>query len=372
MKEALVSPFLEVKIDDTPIPILEPGEVVIKVICAGCNPKDWKYPAYSKVTANSGDDVAGVVAEVGENVVEFRPGDRVAAFHQMRARGGAFAEYAIAPATTTFHIPGHITFEEVNLKLLLDINKDTNAQQAATIPLASFTAAIALYHNLDLPLPWKPSTAKLPLLIYGGGSAIGMFAIKLALKSNLHPLIVVAGKSLNIVEPMLDSSKGDTVVDYRAGPDAVVQKVQKALAKLDVGPPLHAFDTISEKGSFQTLAKLVAPNGHITVVLPEGDYTSIQKSIQTSLTYVGVVHTEGPDPSKLKGIRHVAVGDAKDMGFIFSRYFGRGLQEGWLSGHPHELIPHGLNGLPVALCNLRDGKASAVKYVIRPGETTES
>jgi NADPH2:quinone reductase len=199
-----------------------------------------------------------------------------------------------------------------------------------------------------------------------------MFAIKLALQSNLHPLIVVAGKSLNTVASMLDSSKGDTVVDYRDGSDAVVQTVQKSLAKLNVGLPLNAFDTISENGSFQTLAKLVAPNGHITVVLPEGDYTSIPNSIKTSLTYVGVVHTEGPDPLKVKGIRYVPAGNAKDFGFVFSRYFGRGLQEGWFSGHPHEVIPNGLNGLSVALRNLRDGKASAVKYVIRASETTES
>jgi NADPH2:quinone reductase len=115
MKEALVSPLLVVEIIDTPIPKPKPGEVIIQVICAGCNPKDWKYPVYSEVTANSGDDVAGIISEVGEEVVEFRPGDRVAAFHQMRTSGGAFAEYAIAPATTTFHIPDRTTFEEVSL-----------------------------------------------------------------------------------------------------------------------------------------------------------------------------------------------------------------------------------------------------------------
>jgi NADPH2:quinone reductase len=121
MKEALVSPVLTIEIVDTPIPTPGPKEVLIKVICAGCNPKDWKYPAFSKVTANSGDDIAGEVAEVGEGVVEFRRGDRVAAFHQMRTRGGAFAEYAIAPTATTFHLPKHTSFEEVSLLSLLDI-----------------------------------------------------------------------------------------------------------------------------------------------------------------------------------------------------------------------------------------------------------
>jgi NADPH:quinone reductase-like Zn-dependent oxidoreductase len=113
MKEALVSSDLSVKLVNSPIPEPGPEEVLIKVICAGCNPKDWKYPAYSRTTANSGDDVAGEIAKVGEGVFEFRIGDRVAAFHQMRTRGGVFAEYAIAPASTTFHLPEKVSFEEV-------------------------------------------------------------------------------------------------------------------------------------------------------------------------------------------------------------------------------------------------------------------
>jgi len=62
---------------------------------------------------NSGDDIAGFVEEVGENVLEFRKGDRVAAFHEMTKPNGSFAEYAIAPAHTTFHLPDTTTFEEV-------------------------------------------------------------------------------------------------------------------------------------------------------------------------------------------------------------------------------------------------------------------
>ena len=40
-----------------------------------------------------------------------QPGDRVAAFHEMGGPGGAYAEYALAWAYTTFHLPKNITFE---------------------------------------------------------------------------------------------------------------------------------------------------------------------------------------------------------------------------------------------------------------------
>lgn len=46
---------------------------------------------------NTGDDIAGTVEAVGEDVVGFNKGDRVAAFHEMTTSHGAFAEYAIAP-----------------------------------------------------------------------------------------------------------------------------------------------------------------------------------------------------------------------------------------------------------------------------------
>ena len=58
-----------------------------------------------------GDDIAGTVHAVGPGVTEFRPGDRVAAFHELGTPGGSFAEYAIALDHTTFHIPDKTSFE---------------------------------------------------------------------------------------------------------------------------------------------------------------------------------------------------------------------------------------------------------------------
>jgi len=54
---------------------------------------------------------------------------------------------------------------------------------------------------------------------------------------------------------------------------------------------------------------------------------------------------------------------------VMFRFFGRGLQEGWFKGHPYEVVPGGLGGVEGALKNLKEGRASAVKYVFRIGET---
>lgn len=83
MKEAIVHPGPKVTITDSPIPTPNDDQLVIKVIVSGSNPKDWKLPEWMNKTGNSGDDIAGIVHEVGKNVYEFKPGDRVMAFHEM-------------------------------------------------------------------------------------------------------------------------------------------------------------------------------------------------------------------------------------------------------------------------------------------------
>lgn len=108
MKEVLISVgpggALSSQIVDSPIPVPGPQQVVIRNVVAGTNPKDWKYPVIMHQMAkgdvskqpkpqNSGDDVAGYVHAVGDEVTEFHVGDRVAAFHEMRSPHGAFAEY---------------------------------------------------------------------------------------------------------------------------------------------------------------------------------------------------------------------------------------------------------------------------------------
>lgn len=49
-----------------------------------------------------GDDVAGVIHEVGFGITEFKRGDRVAAFHGPRDPHCTFAEYTVVEANNTF------------------------------------------------------------------------------------------------------------------------------------------------------------------------------------------------------------------------------------------------------------------------------
>jgi NADPH2:quinone reductase len=249
----------------------------------------------------------------------------------MMTPGGSFAEYAVGWSWTTFRIPHTLSFED-----------------AATLPLAAMTAAIGLHQRLGLPDPWTPAKEASPLVVYGGASAVGAYVIKLARLANIHPIIAVAGRGMQFVEGLIDRSKGDAIVDYRAGDDAVVKGIKDALK----GAKLHyAYDAVSEHNSYTNIVQVLEPKGHLTLVLPGKEYEGIPDTVQKTITQVGEAHK----------------GD-KEFAYVYFRYLARGLAEGWFSPHPYEIVHGGVEGVEEGLRNLKEGKASAVKYVFKIGD----
>lgn len=370
MKSVAIAPDLKVTIQEVDFPSLpSPDHLIIQVVVSGCNPKDWAMPqrcmpsvslmlschanAFSAVPGSpQGDDIAGIVHSVGSNVTEFRPGDRVASFHEMFTEYSSFGEYAIGRADTTFHLPPSVSFEE-----------------AATIPLAATTAALGLYQRLALPVPWRPAQERLPLVIYSAASAVGAFAVKLAKLSNIHPLICVAGNGCDFVQKLIDPARGDVVLDYRQGSEAIVRGMKAALH--DGEKLIYAFDAVADKGSFQNIAQVMDHHrGKLTVVLARKEYKGVPSTVDLTFTQVGKVHGDHypalRNEQKLEG----ELGD-QDFGAILYRFFGRGLAKGWFTGHPYEVREGGLSGIEGALKDLQAGKASAVKYVFRIADPPE-
>ncbi|PGH27365.1 hypothetical protein AJ80_00843 [Polytolypa hystricis UAMH7299] len=353
MKEVMNHAGPTAKIVDSPIPEPSDNQVLIKVVVAGSNPKDWKVPDWAaagdstyelikraKNGSNQGDDIAGIVEKVGSNVVEFKAGDRVAAFHEMGTPGGAYAEYALAESHTTFHLPKHTSFEE-----------------AATIPLAALTAVVSLYAHHQFPYPWSPAEKPTPFIVYGASTAVGSFAIKLACSSNIHPIIAIAGKGSHYVETLIDRSKGDTIVNYRDGQDATVKGIKEGLERAgqSVTTARHALDAIIIPQSAEVLKQCINPDGGRIDFILANDL-DVSPAIK-SVTSVGSVHN-------MSGFAGNEL-----LGFMMSRYFARALQLKNFSGHPYEIRAGGLEGVEQALKDLKAGKASATKYVFRIADT---
>lgn len=171
-------------------------------------------------------------------------------------------------------------------------------------------------------------------------------------------IIAVAGNGIPYVETLLDKTQGDAVVDYRAGPTQLVADIKSALSNSGTTLPLrHAFDAVSEKGSHAAVVAVLAPDARVTNVLP------IERFAPPGFAY----------PATYRATEWSMVGDVhgpqKEVGFVYFRWIFRKIAEGAFSAHPHQVVPGGLAGVAEGLTNLREGRASAVKYVFRIGET---
>ncbi|EKG12906.1 Alcohol dehydrogenase superfamily zinc-containing [Macrophomina phaseolina MS6] len=240
----------------------------------------------------------------------------------------------------TSHIPDNVSFEE-----------------ASTIPLAGLTAVVGNYIRLGLPEPWKPATEKVPFLVYGAASAVGAFAIKLARLSNIHPIIGVAGRGIPYAESLIDKAKGDVIIDYRNGNEAVVSGIKDALKNAGASHIYHAFDAVSDNGSHNDVVAVLAPEGRVTYVFP------LEHTAPPGFSY----------PKTYKSAEFSNVADAygkhRQEGFIYLRWLFRMAMEGKFAPHPHEVVPGGLAGVSQALQNLKAGKASAIKYAFKVPDT---
>lgn len=225
------------------------------------------------------------------------------------------------------------------------------------------TAALGVFSRLELPDPWSPSNQDIPVLISGGATAVGSFAVKLATKANIHPLIVVAGNGAAYVETLIDRSKGDTIVDYRRGADAMVEETRAILSAGGIPKLAHVFDAVCAHESTKNIIRIIGHQGptKVACVLPLSDdqlLSSLPPTVELLQTNVKSVHGQS-------GARP---GD-KDFGYVYFRFFGKGLQEGWFTAHPYQVREKGLEGVESALRDLKEGKASAMKYVFRIDQT---
>ena len=229
------------------------------------------------------------------------------------------------------------------------------------------TAAFGLFQRLYLPPPWHPTLTPIPVIIYGAASAVGSYAIQLARQANIHPLICVAGRGIPHVESLIDKSKGDVVLDYREGDGKLVKELRTAVQNAG-GKVEYALDAVSANGSYVNICEVLDhQTGKITLVLLGKEYKEIPSTIEKSLTTVTSAHI-GADLDPWQKKTGAMTGN-EEFAMAFFRYFGRGLQKGFFKGHPYEVVPGGLGGVQGALQNLKDGKASAVKYVFRLEDT---
>ena len=141
------------------VPDLRPGrgEVLIKVAAAGVNRADvlqaaGHYPPPPGASETIGMEVAGVVAELGDDVTKWSAGQPVCAL----LAGGGYAEYTAVPAGQVMPIPDGVDLHD-----------------AAGLP----EVACTVWSNLVLTAHLISGQL---VLIHGGASGVGSHGIQIA------------------------------------------------------------------------------------------------------------------------------------------------------------------------------------------------
>jgi NADPH:quinone reductase-like Zn-dependent oxidoreductase len=229
------------------------GEVLIKNHYASSNPVDWKMQKFGYFVKDFpvilGNDVSGEIEEVGEGVTEFKKGDKVWAYlpllSDMALKHGGYQEFSISTHTSVAKIPSTITLEE-----------------GATLGLTAATAALGLFQDLHIPRPTNPPTKTDEIiLVWGGSSAVGGFAIQLAALAGYKVFTTTSPKHFEYVKKLGASE----AFDYNDS--EVVSKIKKAGG----GHIKNVFDAISENGSIEKSVEIL-DQGKVLITLqePEG------------------------------------------------------------------------------------------------------
>lgn len=206
-------------VEEIPRPEPRADEVLVEVRACALNHLDvWTRKGIPGMTLAMphvlGNDVAGVVAEVGELVTGVSPGDRVllspgvscgrcaqclagddnlCPAYDMLGYGlpGGYAEYVVAPGRNAHPIPLGLSFE-----------------QAAAIPLTFLTA----WHMLVARARLKPGE---DVLVLAAGSGVGTAAIQIA---KLFGARVIATASSEEKLAKARELGADDTIDYVAEP----------------------------------------------------------------------------------------------------------------------------------------------------------
>lgn len=146
--------FSGLSVQDVPVPVVGEGEVLVRVKAASVNFPDLlmsqgRYQMKPELPFTQGMECAGIVETVGEGVSAFSPGDRVVGGNKT----GAFAEFALLPASSLSLVPDNMGFAE-----------------AAAYPAAYLTAYVALVRRANL----QPGET---LLVHGASGGVGMAAV---------------------------------------------------------------------------------------------------------------------------------------------------------------------------------------------------
>ncbi|KAI8826835.1 chaperonin 10-like protein [Fimicolochytrium jonesii] len=241
-KAVIVKEKGQLVIESVPELTVSDSQVLIKSKAVSINPIDWKMSNFGFLIESwptrLGYDVSGEITKVGSKAAErgFKAGDKVFAL----TTGNAFGEYSTAEAIRTFKLPSNLSFED-----------------GATFPTALSTAVYTLFADDGLKLA-RPNThtrwfAPEYVVIWGGATSVGMYAVQLASAAGYNVIATASPKNHELVRSLGASH----VVDYKR--DDVVEEIKK----LTAGRARAGLDLVGHGDAIGKLSQVLRANADI-------------------------------------------------------------------------------------------------------------
>ncbi|TGO50893.1 hypothetical protein BOTNAR_0375g00010 [Botryotinia narcissicola] len=236
-----------------PIPTPKENEVLIKSTSVGINPHDSKVQDKNifqlPIPTTLCNDVTGVITAKGDDVSGFELGDHVFGYPRFEIDAEGSQQYALLEVGCFAKVPSNITDD-----------------QAATLPVNLFASTISFWSDkaFGFPAPWADNktfdASSQDVVILGGGTSCGKFAIQVAKITGFGKIVVVASRS-NTDE--LKSYGATHVIDRHGADSEVKARVQEAVGDEIV----YVYDPVNLEHSFATSLLSEKKRGKVITLL---------------------------------------------------------------------------------------------------------
>jgi L-iditol 2-dehydrogenase len=243
MRAAVYRGVNDVRVESVPVPKIGPGELLVRVHTCGICGTDLKKIASGSHSAPRifGHETSGIVAAVGEGVIQFKAGDRVAVFHHIPCgecyycRHKTFAQcetYKKVGCTAGFEPSGGGFAEYVRVMDRIVNHGTVRIPDGVSFEQACFVEPVNTCMKGIEALQLIPGES---VLIIGQGP-IGIILSTLAKRSgatvvtsDLYPERLTISKTYGLTN-VIDASRADTVKTVRGqtegrGADAAIVAV---------------------------------------------------------------------------------------------------------------------------------------------------
>ncbi len=363
------APYADLTVRDAPMPTPGPGQLLVETRAVAVNPLDaiiqsngtvmygWlRYPVIL------GEDISGVVVEVGTDVSDFAPGDRAVAY----AMGAEKGRDAIAES-------GFQTYVTVDASLAAVLPETMSFEDAAVLPLALCTAAAGLFETDQLGLDFSALGSAAPrdeiVVVWGGATAVGGNAIQLARAAGYRVITTASAanhekmrqlgaeaafdyRDPRAVDQIIDAARGSVVAGIlaiavgSAEPSLRIARGTGATRIAMASPPVSFYDQPRRRGLSLTRIRLFLRLGSRTALM---QLRSRVRGVRASFIWGSAIATS-------------PVGAA-----IWRRYLPDALESEAHRPYPDALIAgEGLGAVQGAIDTLRRG-VSAQKLVVTLG-----